>query len=330
MKTILGLIVICLFLSAMIAGCTAPQTTEKPVKAEDVQSVAKPQKEVQKTSNTSSTSGASGADRYYYNIRIVPPSALTTMEKEIGPDEYLIRNENGDLIGVVSPRELFLRGDLMQLQQSGGKVGKDFDKTDISNHLIEIAYGFDNAKLTLFKSDKDYKFWFDAYYTQSDLDDAFEFAKFFNSISDTTQFEDEEVALGFLSNNYAEIPYNFYNIKIVPEKMLDDFKDKRAAADHLMKKQDGSLIGIASSDHLYLIDSLNDKDRNYYIKKGILYSMGLHGTTFNDQESFFYREEGITRNLSPLDTQAIKLLYGGRLKSGMDLEEAKKTLGLSV
>lgn len=271
------------------------------------------------------------SERYYYNIRIVPPSTLIQMEKELKPEEYLIHDEKGDLIGVVSPKYLVIRGDLVQLAQGGkGRNGTEFDKTDIAEHLIDIAFGFDNSKLLLFKTNKDYKFWFDATYTTSDLNTALEFAKFFNTISDSTQFEDEELELGFLKDNYEEIPYHFYNIKIIPENMLDDFKDMRSDSDHLMKDTNGTLIGIASEEHLYLLDTLKEEQRRYYIRKGVLYSMGLHGTSFYDRGSFFYREPGQNMNMSDLDIEAIKLLYGGRLKTGMDLEEAKKTLGLTV
>ena len=318
------LIIIAGFL--LSAGCTSVQKSEENTTV----------KAVEKASDASGdrvgsdTAGSlADGDRYYYNIRIIPPSALKSMEKELKTDEYLIHNEKGDLIGVVSPKALYLRGDLVQLEQNSGRSGKEFDKTDIASHLVDIAFGFDNAKLALFKSDKDYKFWFDAYFTNADLDAAKKFAQMFNSLSDSTQFEDEEVALGFLMNNYADIPYNFYNIKIIPENMLEDFKDDRAQSDHLIKQSDGTLIGIAAADHLYLLDTLKEDERQYYIRKGVLYSMGLHGTSFNDKESFFYRESGLNQNLSDLDKEAIRLLYGGRLKTGMDLEETKKTLGIS-
>ena len=310
------------------AGCTSPQSSQKIQNGSESQELAT---DVSKPVHQNVSASTSDSERYYYNIRIVPPSVLTTMQKELSSDEYLMHNEKGDLIGVVSPKSLYLRGDLVQLEQSGGaRTGKDFDKTDIAEHLTDIAFGFDNAKLALFKTNKDYKFWFDAFYTNSDLNTSREFARFFNSISDSTQFEDEEIALGFLMNNYAEIPNNFYNIKIVPAKMLDDFKDNRAETDHLLKSPDGTLIGIISTEHLYLLDTLSEEERQYYLKKGVLYSMGLHGTSFQDKESFFYREEGLNRNLSDLDIEAIRLLYGGRVKSGMDLEETRKTLGLST
>ncbi|MFH0967977.1 MAG: hypothetical protein V1862_09880 [Methanobacteriota archaeon] len=266
----------------------------------------------------------------YYNIRIIPASALDQLEKEMTPDEFLIHNEKGDVIGIVSSESLVIRGDLVQLERSNGNSGKEFDKTDIATHLLDITFGQDNVKIDLFKSNKDYKFWFDAQYTQSDADYVLKFAKWFNALSGTTQFEDEEVTFGFLQSNYAEIPYNFYNIKIISDKMLKVFFDDRKSSDHLIKDKDGTLIGIVNKDYLYLVDSLKGDERQYYMLKGILYSMGLHGTSYNDRESFFYREEGKNKEMSDLDTESIKLLYGGGLKSGDTLENARKNLGLST
>lgn len=270
-------------------------------------------------------------DRYYYNIRIVAPSDLENLIKEIHSDEYPVHNENGDLIGIVSPRKLYIRGDLVNLQKDTERTGKTFDKTDVAEHLVDITFGNDNAKLNLFKSNKDYQFWLDAFYTNDDKIFLLELASQLNTLSDTTQFEDEELALGFLKTNYANIPYHYYNIKIIPQKMLDEFKDNRKSDERLIKDSDGKLIGIIGNDHLFLLDSLSSEERQYYMLYGTLYSMGMHGTTYSEKDSFFY-QVGETRNteLSVLDKEAIKLLYGGRLKTGIDMEEMKKTLGLKT
>jgi hypothetical protein len=59
--------------------------------------------------------------------------------------------------------------------------------------------------------------------------------------------------------------------------------------------------------------------------------MGMHGTTYSEKDSFFYQVGGVRNTgLSDLDKEAIKLLYGGRLKTGIDMEEMKKTLGLKT
>lgn len=332
-----------LLMTILMAGCTSQSAdkdstktavTVKPTDTAPKTTVVTDNKETDKQSNGSvnkissvkdgSNNKSSSDGKYYYNIRIVPASVLEQLQKEIGPDEYLVHNDKGYAIGIVSSDELVLRGDLVQIAQATGKSGKEFDKIDVATHLIDIAFGSDNAKITLFKADKDYKFWFDAYFTNSDVDYVRNLSKFLNTISGTTQFEDEEVALGFLQTNYAVVPYNFYNIRIVTQKILDKYYDDRKDSEHLFKDDNGKLIGIVDIDHLYLLDSIKEEDRKYYILKGVLYSLGLHGTSFNDKESFFYRNQGANKELSDLDIESIKLLYGGGLKTGNTLEDVKK------
>ncbi|HWQ64954.1 MAG TPA: hypothetical protein VN429_11100, partial [Methanospirillum sp.] len=79
-----------------------------------------------------------------------------------------------------------------------------------------------------------------------------------------------------------------------------------------------------------LLNTLSEEDQRYYILKGLLYSMGLHGTSYKNKESFFYRNEGLNRNLTDLDKEAIKILYGGGLKAGDTLETTRKMFGLST
>lgn len=326
-----------LLLVFLTAGCTSGPSESKSQVSEEVtpadKTVQEEENEVvpvkEKTSSDSETSRDD--DRYYYNIKIISPSDLENMKNEITSDEYPITNDQGDLIGIVSPRKLYIRGDLVELQKGEGKSGKTFDKTDVAEHLVDIIFGNDNPKLNLFKSNKDYQFWMDAFYTTDDTKFLLDLAPVLNSLSDTTQFEDEELALGFLKTNYEDVPYNFYNIKIIPQKMLDDYKDDRKTDERLIKNPDGDLIGMVGNDHLYLLDSLSTEERHYYMLYGILYSMGMHGTTYSEKDSFFY-QVGETRNneLSDLDKEAIKLLYGGRLKSGIEMEETKKTLGLET
>ncbi|PKL60847.1 MAG: hypothetical protein CVV33_00575 [Methanomicrobiales archaeon HGW-Methanomicrobiales-4] len=324
-----------LVIAIVMAGCVS-QAADKAINGSENNLKVPEQPDIPalgikgKESVNKTSSGDSLDKKNYYNIRIVPASVLDQLQKEMGPEEFLIHNEKGDTIGIVSSESLVIRGDLVQLERSGVNSGKDFDKTDIATHLLDITFGHDNVKIDLFKSNKDYKFWFDARYTKADTDYVLKFAKQFNTLSGGTQFEDEEVTLGFLEQDYAEIPNNFYNIKIVSDKMLKVFFDDRKGSDHQIKDKDGVLIGLVNKDYLYLVDTLKDDERQYYMLKGILYSMGMHGTTYTDRESFFYREEGKNRELSDLDLESIKLLYGGGLKSGDTLEDARKSLGLST
>lgn len=347
MRIVSGSILVIILLGmVLISGCTAlvglnelntshHQTvnsshSEGNVSATGTTSTVKPVETPKKTVTHSAAPDANTGETYY-NIRIVPASELEKLEKEMGSDEYLVKNDKDYVLGIVSSKGLTLRGDLMQIESQNVSVGKDFDKEDVVLHLLDIAFGLDNSKLKLFKSNKKYQFWLDGYYTQSEVDYVKNLAVLFNSLSGTTEFEDEDVALGFLNSNYAEIPYNYYNIKIFTEKMLQQYyDDKKKDSDHLIKNQNGELIGIVNDDYVYLLNTLSEEDQRYYILKGLLYSMGLHGTSYKNKESFFYRNEGLNRNLSDLDKEAIKILYGGGLKAGDTLETTRKMFGLST
>jgi hypothetical protein len=324
----------------LVSGCTgpageknstiSPSVSENPGSVKNSQSAIKSDTTEKKTVVHSDSDDQKTSDTYY-NIRIVPASELEKLEKELGPDEYLVKNDKDYVLGIVSSRGLTLRGDLVQVEKDTGSVGKDFDKEDVVLHMLDVTFGLDNSKIKLFKSDKKYQFWLDGYYTDSEIAYVKNLSTMFNSLSGTTEFEDEEVVLGFLNSNYEVIPYNYYNIKIFTEKMLQQYyDDKKKDSDHLLKNQNGELIGVVNEDYVYLVNTLSEDDQKYYILKGLLYSMGLHGVSYKNKESFFYRNEGVNRALSDLDKEAIKILYGGGLKTGDTLETTRKTFGLST
>lgn len=331
------LVVFTLVCTVLLAGCTG-QTGEKNSgmvsnqtvngSVPDTSSLPKTVDSGKKTQVQASSAENSGT---YYNIRIVPASELEKLQKEMGLDEYLIKNDKDYVLGIVSSRGLTLRGDLMQIEKETGSTGKEFDKEDVVLHLLDTTFGLDNSKIKLFKSDKKYQFWLDGYYTDSEITYVKNLSIMFNALSGTTEFEDEDVTLGFLQSNYEVIPYNYYNIKIFTEKMLQQYyDDKKKDSDHLIKNKNGVLIGVVNDDYIYLVNTLSEEDQRYYILKGLLYSMGLHGVSYKNKESIFYRNEGMNRELSDLDKEAIKILYGGGLKSGDTLETARKTFGLST
>lgn len=334
------LLTLVLAVSVLLAGCisqsvdknsslTPGVSSQVPHQDNEGSQSANSDSTLKKSVNQSDSSETNAGDSYF-NIRVVPASVLENMQKEMGPNDFLVHNEKGYPIGIVSSKGLVIRGDLVQLEQGLGDPGKDFDKTDVSLHLLDIAFGLDNSKINLFKTDKKYKFWFDAGYTTPVVKYTQDLYTLLNQISGTTQFEDEEVSLGFLQNNYDEIPNNYYNIRIITDKMLQKFFDDRKETDHLIKDKNGVLIGIVNQNYLYLLNTLTEDDQKYYILKGLLYSMGFHGTSYKNKESFFYRNEGVNRNLSELDIESIKLLYGGGIKTGSTLEEVRKILGLST
>jgi hypothetical protein len=267
----------------------------------------------------------------WYEVRLISPELLSTIQANCGPEDEILKIGPGLVIGVSSLQTLYLRSDL----QSDEFLLKNRDFTDLKEkvyeHLVDISFGRDNSNLTILKKDLKYKFWFDATYTREDIDNALRFAKLFNNLSATTQFEDEEVVLGDLKSNYEIIPYNYYNVKIVPKQFLEDYKkDKyKSSLESILKNKKNDMIGILSGGYVYLWDGLSTSDRNYYLTKSLFWSAGLHGETSTYPDSYFSPNANTSSTLSSLDQEAIKLLYGGRLNTAMTVDEVRKALGIS-
>jgi len=267
-----------------------------------------------------------------YEIKIISPELLKTILINAGADDQILKAGPGMTLGISTPQVLYIRGDL----QSDDYLLQNRNITDIkekiTEHLITIVFGRDNSDISLLESDLDYMIWFDEEYTDDDINTTMEFARSFNNLSTTTQLEDESVIRGELKNNYKEIPYHYYQIKITTRQFLDEYKkDKyKSSTEELLKDKSGTLIGIIAPGYVYLWDGLEGKERSYYIKKALFWNLGLHGETSTEPDSFFYTRANSSASLSDLDKDAIQLLYGGRLKTGMNADDIRKALDISL
>lgn len=262
----------------------------------------------------------------FYNIWFISSDKLDKIKSNPGSDAILLKTDPGVQIGIITPEGLYLRADLKNsdfpaLNNTG------ITMEDISRHLIDLAFGRDNQKLTLFKSDKDYKFFFTDEYTDNDTRTVLGFAKIFNDISNIVSIEDEECELSFLPGVYETIPYYYYNITIVSPSIVDEYQDKKQTTDLILKSGTENIIGVVSPDRLVLSHDLSKKEREYYLLKGLLWSMGFHGETTRYPDSFFTKGK-MNMNFSQIDIESITLMYGGRLQSGMDLETIEKSLDM--
>lgn len=267
-----------------------------------------------------------------FEIKLVSPELLKTIQTNAGSKDQILKIGPGMTIGVSTPDVLYIRGDL-QSDEYLLKMRNDTDiKDSIVQHLLTIVFGKDNANITLLQSDKDYMIWFDEGYTNDDINTVLAFARTFNNLSMTTQFEDKSVLKGELKNNYEEIPYHYYQMKITTRQFLDNYKkDKyKSASEELLKDNTGALVGIIGSGYVYLWDGLEGQERKYYLLKSLLWNMGLHGETSTDTDSFFNIRGNYRSNLSELDNEAIELLYGGRLSTGMNVTSIRKALDISL
>jgi len=267
-----------------------------------------------------------------YEIKVVSPELLKKIQINSGAGDQILKAGPGITLGISTPQVLYIRGDLQSDEYLLINRNDTDTKDKISEHMIAILFGRDNANITLLQTDLDYMFWFDEEYTNDDINTTIAFARTFNNLSTSTQFEDESVLKGELKNNYEKIPYHYYQIKITTRQYLDNYKKDRykSSSEELLKDKSGRLVGILGPGYVYLWDGLEDNDRRFFITKSLLWNLGLHGETSTEPESFFYTRANSTATLSDLDNDAIQLLYRGRLSTGMNADAIRKALDISL
>lgn len=267
-----------------------------------------------------------------YEIRFVSPAILENVKANANDLDTPLKMTPGHMIGVSTPNAMYLNANL----NNDEYLLKNRDTIDykdkMTEHLISIVYGKDSANNTLLASSPDYMIWFNEEYNQDDVNTSLEFAKEFNDLSTTAQFEDESVLKGDLKDNYQNVPYRYYRITITSREDLDTYKkDKyKSTKEELLKDNNGTLVGIIGPDYVYLWGRLEGQDRKYYILKALYWFMGIHGETSTEPESFFYSKSNTSAKLSELDKDIIKLLYGGRLSSAMNADSMRKALNINL
>lgn len=269
-------------------------------------------------------------DKGLFEVRIVSPEMLESVI--INGDSSIIplKVERGLYIGAISQGILYLRGDLSK--DEFPVLDNDNQNTEkmTAQHLIDITFGLDNAETDLFDDSYDYMVWIDSMYTKLDLQAIQEYISIINELSQTITFEDDEIALPSYQPNYQPIQYLYYKISFVDRDLFDELLDNRdSAIEQLMKDKNGNIVGIVRKNHLTLLSDLSGDERKHFLMRGLLFSMGFHGESM-DLDSFFNPDNVTSTHLSPLDKEAIKLMYGGRLPAGLDINGIKKSLGIDI
>lgn len=265
-----------------------------------------------------------------FEVRIVSPEILENVRNNYGSHGTPLRVERGLYIGFLAPGILYLRGDLNEEEFPLREISHENSKEKIGNHLIDIAFGRDNAKIDLFVKSPDYLIWLDTMYNQEDRDILYEYSKLLNDLSQTTRFEDEKIAFPSYLPNYYPNPYTHYRISIVEKGYLKKKLDDRDISnEQVLKDEKGQVVALVRNDHLHLLNDLQKDERKHFLIRGLLFSMGFHGESLLP-DSFFNPENTCQVHLSELDKEVISLMYGGRLHSGIDVEGIRKALDLKL
>lgn len=263
-----------------------------------------------------------------FEIRIVSPEMLENVRNNHGSEGIPLKVERGLYIGVLTPGILYLRGDLNEEEFPMREVIHESSEDNVGNHLIDITFGRDNAKTDLFAKSPEYLIWLDAMYQKEDLNILNEYIDLFNDLSQTVRFEDEKIALPSYQPNYVPNPYIHYKISIVDKDFFKEkLDDRNSALEQILKDQKGQSVALVRKDHLYILNDLQKDERAHFLIKGLLFSMGFHGESALT-DSFFNPGNTRQTNLSVLDKEAVRLMYGGRFQSGLDVDGIKKALGI--
>ena len=281
-------------------------------------------------SNEDSTASSAIMNGYpgLFEIRIVSPEMIDSVLFNAGSSAIPLKVSRGLCIGVITPGIVYLRGDLNEKDFPVLDTDKVNVKEQIGKHLIDIVYGRDNSQTDLFENTYDYMIWIDAMYKQSDVQAVGDYISLLNDLSSTITFEDEEIALPSYQPNYVPTQYLYYKISIVDKDLFKELLDDRdSSTEQLLKDNKDNSVGIVRKNHLYLLDDVTGDERNHFLLRGLLFSMGFHGES-SLPDSFFNSENIASTKLSELDRGAIELMYGGRLSSGLTADDAKKSLGI--
>ncbi|MDD1729210.1 MAG: hypothetical protein LUQ50_09075 [Methanospirillum sp.] len=267
----------------------------------------------------------------FYEIKLVSPELLKIIQANAGVDDQILKIGPGMNIGVATPHVLYLRSDLQSDDYLLAHRIQGDKKNDILEHLLNILFGRDNPNTVLLHSDRDYMIWFDEEYASDDIKTVLAFAREFNNLSSTARFEEDSVLTGDLKNNYEQIPYYYYQIKITSRQFLDNYKKDhyKPASEEQLHDSGGTLVGFIAPGYVYLWDGLSEPERRYFLVKSLLWELGLHGETNAYPDSFFYKKVNSSAKLSQIDKEAISLLYGGRLSTNMTADSVRKALDIS-
>jgi len=193
---------------------------------------------------------------------------------------------------------------------------KTYTSTQISEHLMDIAFGPDNSKIV--KPTKDLMaIACTGSYTDSDVALLTSFINQFNIQSSTTKLSDNIQFTG-----KGDILLDF-----LPETTLSQIELTNTT--YVYRDFDtGAIYFIRTDEKIFLNADLNGNKQSRWMLRAVLYDMGFQGESAKYPDSIFYSGDNNVGQLSTIDWRAVQLMYGKKITNGMTKSAAKTLLGL--
>lgn len=195
-----------------------------------------------------------------------------------------------------------------------------YNNEEIRAHFIDSAFGPRSGKLFRWQTEL-VDVSISGMFHDSDKKVINNLAWIFNELSTTTRMVGEVEV-----DRSAHIMVNF-----VPENSIRQLKseDTLSSVSEPGTGIIGYMIlpGAGTGDVvIYMNSELVGDVRDHLLLRSVLYGLGFYGESLKYRDSIFFRQGYTTTHMSGIDESALKLMYGGRIRSGMSVEEVRRAL----
>ena len=221
-----------------------------------------------------------------------------------------------------------------------------YTSDQINKHFVDIVFGNDISTInkypnTLVKDDVTGDF------TASDINLLSIFQQQFNEYSSTTQLSNAPI-----ENEQGSIIIDFLPESSLQNLAMDTSYTSTLGKQIINKDSSGniasiyrtaisqsspspsytplsaqtSVIGNGVIGTIYVNSDMTGDERTHFIIRGLLYYLGFVGQTGTYPDSIFYSGQNNTTTPDLIDWDAISLMYGNTITSGMNLTQVENTL----
>jgi len=193
---------------------------------------------------------------------------------------------------------------------------KAYSASEIGNHLLDIAFGPDNSKLSKPKKEL-VSLSLSGSYNDGDVEHLKKFIDDFNMYSATTK-----LSTNLNLQGQGDIPIVF-----IPEEGLLQL-DQNSRTDEFRDTDTGRYYIITTDEKVYVNSDLSGAAHKKWLLRSALTKLGFFGETYKYQDSIFYTNTNTAVEPNSIDWKAIQTMFGKKITIGMTKAQVKSTLGI--
>ena len=200
-----------------------------------------------------------------------------------------------------------------------------FTEDQVSQLFIDIAFGCDSIWINKFtpSPNKHLFFSLEGLVNPEDTEFVTQFAKNYNLITPVAVFTDDPLS----SKGSPIIIYPSDSLNSLDKTYIgcQETDPNTGALLYLIYKPVVEYPGGQKEEttKIYINSDVEGAQRNHYLERAMLYYLGFPGQTYDYPDSVFYYASQSNVDFIPLDSEAMKTMYGPGIYSGMSVQEAR-------